>query len=235
MHLDDYQSTCDLDLQCLTSSEDTEDYGITYDNWTPQLDQIDWEQLEAAFQDPTPSSPSSINSETPWVQTPLELDYSEYSNDSPNENKHFVFPQQKLPPVETAFSFSKNFSTFYQEPTFQYQQNFSESPSLQEDQNKFDLNLIRRNPNALALQPNLSEFQIELQDFPVNHCSESFYPVGHFVNPQQNGLDNGYGRVEDKQLLNQVILPINDNVFLREEDNQIVNNVDDVKSQDFFG
>ncbi|XP_043250520.1 protein sister of odd and bowel-like [Colletes gigas] len=208
---------------------------IMPNNCSPR-EYTDWEQLTAAFQYPcqqysaTDRSPGSTGSEatTPtWINI-VHSDASDCSNG-------------RLPPVGSAFSFSRSFcNTVY--PEYQGYQDYQEyqddmtvslplilhsqaevqgfTGSMQTATDEFDLSLIRGDPTSLLNNVDSpsspsSTYLEELQD-PFSNLNGSCYAVGHLVSGQQSVSAMTF--INDAGLGdgfgNQVVLPRNEGLLL---------------------
>nr|XP_034187952.1 uncharacterized protein LOC117607867 [Osmia lignaria]XP_034187953.1 uncharacterized protein LOC117607867 [Osmia lignaria] len=192
----------------------------------------DWEQLATVFQYPCQQystdnrSPGSTGSE---ATTPTWIIHNDADN------------SQRLPPVGSAFSFSRSFSnTVYAEyQGYQEYQEYQDDVSVslplilhnQEDQgftgsmqaatDEFDLSLIRGDPTSLLCNVESpsspsSTYLDELQD-PFSNVNGACYAVGHLVSGQQSTVST-LNFVNDTVLNegfgNQVVLPRNEGLML---------------------
>ncbi|XP_012150358.2 uncharacterized protein LOC100883863 isoform X2 [Megachile rotundata] len=192
----------------------------------------DWEQLTTVFQlefqypcqqyPPTDRSPGSTGSE---ATTPTWIIHNQDTDNS-----------QRLPPVGSAFSFSRTFSnpvyTEYQGYQ-EYQDDASVSLPLvlhnqSEDQgftgtmqaatDEFDLSWIRGDPTSLLCNDSpsspSSSYLEELQD-PFANLNGP-YAVGHLVSGQQSAVSgmNYANDVLNEGFGNQIVLPRNEGLLL---------------------
>ncbi|XP_043480729.1 zinc finger protein 813-like [Leptopilina heterotoma] len=203
---------------------------------SPKAEEInEWDQISSIFQYPTDPyysetgnlySPDSTGSEvsTPtWGSGYHKSEYGEFSDE--------VLRNQRLPPVETVFSFSRPFGS--QISDFSNSQIFEEIPEPQESQNlnlqfqeilndtntndslqiieEFDLGLIRGDPTTLVTNLDLSKAGnsayhelTEYTEIVNDTSSSSCYAVGHLVSSQQSSLPTNFkhNNIQDFQIQN---------------------------------
>ncbi|XP_053984735.1 Krueppel homolog 1-like [Hylaeus volcanicus] len=218
-----------------TSNADTGVSSPILPNNTSPREYTDWEQLTAAFQYPcqqyasTDRSPGSTGSEatTPTWTTVVHGETLDSNG--------------RLPPVGSAFSFSRSFcNTVY--PEYQGYQGYQEyqddttvslplilhsqvegqgfTGPMQTATDEFDLSLIRGDPTSLLnvdSPPSPSSTYLEELQDPFSNLNGSCYAVGHLVSGQQASV-SAMTFVSDTGMAecfgNQVVLPRNEGLLL---------------------